>query len=224
MKNTTPYKNWARVYDLIYSNKNYKKESEKIIKIITQYKNNNGNLLLDVGCGTGEHIKYLNKKFRCEGLDINKELLSFAKRKVKIVKFHKGNMINFRLKKRYDIIICLFSAIGHVKTIKKLKKTLKTFERHLNFGGIVIIEPWFTKKEYKKGRLDLTTYKDENIAIVRTNVSKIKGDIAVLDFHFLIAEKNKDVKYYFSKQELGMFEINIFLKIMKDIGFKPKIL
>jgi UDP-N-acetyl-D-mannosaminuronate dehydrogenase len=33
--------------------------------------------------------------------------------------------------------------------LKNLEKTMKSFAKHLKKGGVVIIEPWFTKSIYK---------------------------------------------------------------------------
>jgi hypothetical protein len=49
MEDQLLYKDLARYYDLIYSYKDYQKESEEIIRLIKQYKTSPGdNLLLNI--------------------------------------------------------------------------------------------------------------------------------------------------------------------------------
>jgi len=57
------YKKYAYVYDLIYSNKNYKKDSERIRKFIKRYKKTKGRDLIEFACGSGNFLKYLKKDF-----------------------------------------------------------------------------------------------------------------------------------------------------------------
>jgi hypothetical protein len=40
----------------------------------------------------------------------------------------------------------------------------------------------------------------------------------------LVAERNKNVNYFFDKHELGLFEIDKTLTIMKKAGFQAKFL
>ncbi len=218
------YKNLSKYYDSIYSWKNYKKESETITKLILKYKKTKGIKLLEVACGTGKHLQYFKSKFKCTGVDINQEVLSLAKKRIKNVTFKKADMINMKLNKKFDIITCLFSSIGYVKTYTNLKKTIRNFYNHLADGGVVIIEPWLTKSAFKIGSPHLSIYQDKNLKIAREVVSKIKDNISVMDMHYLIAEKNKDVKHFIGRNELGLFEIDKTLKIMKDAGFNAKYL
>ncbi len=67
-------------------------------------------------------------------MDSSKEMLKVARKNVDAVTFLQGNMIKFDLKKTYDIITCLFSSIGYVKTYKNLRKTLSNFFNHLKDG------------------------------------------------------------------------------------------
>ena len=53
MKRQAIYRHLAEYYDLLYPEKDYKKESDKIRKIIKRHKKTNGNHLLEVACGTG---------------------------------------------------------------------------------------------------------------------------------------------------------------------------
>jgi len=64
MKEWELYNKTAKYYDLIYGWKDYRKESEFIHKLIQKHKKNTGNELLDVACGTGNHIRYLKKKLQ----------------------------------------------------------------------------------------------------------------------------------------------------------------
>ena len=68
----------------------------------------------------------------------------------------------------------------------------------------------------------MLTYKGKDINICRVNVSKIKGNTTILDFHFLIAEKNKEVKYFRDVHELGLFDTNKTLDFMKKSGLTAK--
>ena len=114
------YKELAKYYDLIYHWKDYKAEAETIQNLIKKYKTSDGNNLLDVGCGTGMHIKYFRDEFACTGIDINKEMVEVAKTKVEGVSFKQGDMVDFDLNIEFDVILCLFSSIGYVKTYDNL--------------------------------------------------------------------------------------------------------
>jgi ubiquinone/menaquinone biosynthesis C-methylase UbiE len=218
------YKKLAKYYDLLYSWKDYKGEVSTIKKLIKKYKRSKGNELLDVGCGTGQHLKYLMNDFTCTGSDINSEMLEIAEENIKAVSFIQADMITMDLKKEFDIILCLFSGIGHVKTYKNLEQTINNFSNHLKKNGVVIIEPWLTKSIYEAGRPGMTTYDSDNIKIARLNTTKIENDLSILEMYYLIAERNKDIEYLSEKHELGLFEIDKFLEYMTNVGLKSEYL
>ena len=142
-----------------------------------------------------------------------------AREKHPNTEFIQANMVNMDLGKRFDVITCLFSSIGYVKTYSNLEKTLNGFSRHLFSGGVAIIEPWFTKDVYSVGRPSMTVYEDDDLKIARVNVSEIDGDVSVMDMHYLIAERGKKVKHFVDRHELGLFEVDKTLEIMKGVGF-----
>jgi ubiquinone/menaquinone biosynthesis C-methylase UbiE len=55
------YHKSARIYDAIYAShgKDYEAEAEKLHNLIQQYKKSPGITLLDVACGTGNHVAQL---------------------------------------------------------------------------------------------------------------------------------------------------------------------
>jgi SAM-dependent methyltransferase len=152
-------------------------------------------------------------------MDSSKEMLKIARKNVDAVKFLQGNMIKFDLKKTYDIITCLFSSIGYVKTYKNLRKTISNFYNHLKQGGVLIIEPWFTESVYQAGSPHLITYEDDYTKIARVNVSEKRGNLSILRMHYLIGVENKEVVHFKNKHELGLFEKEQTLQIIRETGF-----
>lgn len=224
MKSEALYKDLAKYYDLIYTWKNYKSEANKIKTLIKKNKKSKGNDLLEVACGTGKHLQYLKNNYNSFGTDISKKMVQVAKKNVKGCKFAVGDMTKLNLKKEYDVILCLFSSIGYVKTYKNLEKTLKRFFDHLKPGGVLIFDPWFDSKSFKPGHLHMTTYDGDDIKIARLSDSKKSGNISIIEFSFLISKKNKKVEYFKDRHELGLFENDKTLKIMKRIGFNARFL
>jgi len=177
--------------------------------------------MLDVACGTGNHIQYMKKYFKITGIDLDKDMLRIARKKFPDVKFVRGDMKTFLLNKQFDVIVCLFSSIAHLKTYNNLEKTIRNFSRHLKSGGVVIIEPFVSPELYIDNILDAYTVDMPDLKLTRMNRSKRKGNIAIYDFHFLVGERGR-IRYFVDVMKLGMFESSRVLKIMKNAGLNAK--
>jgi ubiquinone/menaquinone biosynthesis C-methylase UbiE len=218
------YRELAKYYDLIYSFKDYRKEVARIRALISKYKKSEGRDLLDVACGTGHHLEYLKDEFSCMGVDISNEILNVARTNVEGVAFRQADMTTLNLGRKFDVITCLFSSIGYLKTYNNLRKTMQNFSKHLKKGGVVLVEPWFTKSTFIPGYPGMETYDSKEVKIARLNVSELRGNLSVMDMNYLIAEKNKGVKHFVDRHELGLFEIDETLAIMKKTGLLAKFL
>jgi ubiquinone/menaquinone biosynthesis C-methylase UbiE len=220
MKEQMLYRELAKYYDKIYQWKDYTEETEKIKELIKHYKTTQGNSLLEVGCGTGHHIQHLKDAYKCMGLDINKEILQVAREKHPETEFIQANMITMNLGRQFDVITCLFSSIGYVKTYSNLEKTLHAFYNHLISGGVTVIEPWFTKDVFTAGFPSLDVYEDDDLKIARGCVSEVDGDVSILYMHYLVVERGKKIKHFVDRHEMGLFDIDRTLEIMRDVGFE----
>jgi ubiquinone/menaquinone biosynthesis C-methylase UbiE len=77
MDKINSYNYFAPIYDALFValGKDYQTEAEKINELIVEYKSSAGNEVLDLGCGTGEHIKYLKNKYSIIGMDNSEDML-----------------------------------------------------------------------------------------------------------------------------------------------------
>jgi ubiquinone/menaquinone biosynthesis C-methylase UbiE len=218
------YRELAKYYDLLYSWKDYGKESETLVQLIGRYKRSPGNDLLDVGCGTGKHAAQLAKKFDCVGVDSSEEMLEAARHNAQGVKFVPGDMTSFDLGREFDVILCLFSTIGYVRTYPKLARTLRNFSRHLKPGGVVIIEPWFTKSTAIDGHLHVLAQGTDDLKIVRVDHTRVRGDASVLDERIVVADREKGLSVFSDRMVMGLFEKDKFLRLMREAGLEAKYL
>jgi len=214
------FRDYSKYYYYLYSKKkNYKKEAEIIRNIIKLFQKKASKTLLDAGCGSGDHLKYLSKDFKCLGMDINKDAIEIARKNVTKADFKVSDMIKFDLKRDFDILICLFSAIAYVQTLDNLLKTLQNFYNHLEDKGLLIIEPWIFKKDFKKWYLGFDTLSDKEVKFVRFTLSKIVESKWLLIMHYLVREDGK-VKCFKETHELLALNCEDYIKALKLVGFK----
>ncbi len=213
------YKQLADYYDEIYHFKNYQKEAEKIETLIQQHKKSGGNHLLDVACGTGNHIVYLKQRYDVEGIDASPEMLKVARKKLPNVIFHRGDMTGFKLNTKFDIVTCLFSAIGHVKTKARMRSAIRSMASHLQPGGLMILEPWITPANFKKGLVSFNFVDKPDLKIARINITKTRGPVSALEFHFLIGTPNK-VQHIVDRELLGLWTHEEYLDAFRDVGLE----
>ena len=73
-------KDYSLLYDLIYSKKDYKAETNLISELIKKFLSSKVNIL-DIGCGTGQHtLELLKKGYKVTGVDLSNEMLKIAKK------------------------------------------------------------------------------------------------------------------------------------------------
>ena len=191
------------IYDLVYSFKDYAKESDEIIQSIKS-KNSTCKSILDVGCGTSEHHKYLSKYFTIDGLDLNEKFIKISKQKNLQGNYFVENIIDFNLNKQYDVITCLFSSIGYLETTYEIVSALKCFSNHLKPDGLIIVEPWFTKENWHNGKIGMLTYDKENIKICRINKSYLADDFSILNFEYLVGTMEHKIQYFKEEHKLRL--------------------
>ncbi len=218
-----PYSLSARVYDKIYAWKDYAVEARRIRRIIQENGRGRSTTLLDVACGTGAHLAYLSRWYDSTGLDLTEGMLRVARRKLPNVRFVRGRMEEFDLGRKFDVLTCLFSAIGYVRSVPELRRTLRNFAAHLNPGGVAIVEPWLTAATYRAGSIHLRTYGTEALPIVRMNRAEKRGHRSVMDMHHLVGT-SRGVYHWVEHHDLGMFEVPTYLAAFRAAGFRARFL
>lgn len=186
------YSRSALYYDalLTASGKNYAREAAVICELVDRYKRSEGRRLLDVGCGTGRHLEQLVKRFECEGLDIDRSMLALAAERCPDARLHLTDMIGFNIGTRFDVIICLFGSIAYLPTLQRFEQAISNFARHLNPGGIAIVEPWLRPSEWEDGRVSASYADLPDVKIARMHVARRDDNVALLNFHYMVGMRD----------------------------------
>jgi len=207
------------LYDEIYGRmKNYAEEAEKIRSVI-RASHPGAVSVLDVGCGTAEHARRLKRDLQIDGLDLSEEFLEIARAKNPDCDFHLGDMTDFHLPKRYDVVMSLFSAIGYVVTEEKLRRALRCFADHLNPGGLVIVEPWLTPDRWKPGKPFMFTIDEPDFKLCRMNTTETRGGASYFEWHFLVS-KPEGTFHFTDEHHLGLFSVEQMKAAFADAGLE----
>jgi SAM-dependent methyltransferase len=209
------------LYNAIYAWKNYAAEAEQLHQIIERYKLSEGKRLLDVACGTGKHIEHLRAWYECSGLDNSPHLLKAARELNPNSEFFENDMRHFDFGVWYDAVVCLFSAIGYVRTFEALESTLSRFALHTAPGGVVVVEPWIFTENFKEGHLGFDYVDNPDYKVARMSLGAREGQISVLHFHFMLGCPD-GIEYWDDRSELGLFSKREYEEALERAGLETE--
>jgi len=135
---------YSKYYDLLYKDKNYQEEFDYIQKIISKH-GSPGKNILDIGCGTGKHLKYFKDAgYNIAGVDLSKNMIIEAKKHLN----QEEDLIcskasEFKFNKKFDIIISLFHVMSYQTSNDEIEKVFSNVREHLNNGGLFIFDFWY---------------------------------------------------------------------------------
>jgi SAM-dependent methyltransferase len=181
------YAKAAEFYDLLYGGqKDYVAEAELLAGIIREA-HPRARSVLDVGCGTGAHARGLTDVgFRVDGVDLEPTFVEIASAKCPEGAFAVGDMTTLDLPGRYDVVTCLFSAIGYARSEAMLRTTVERMRHHLNQGGILLVDPWFEPGQLTDSWITTLVGEGDGVTVCRMSRTAIEGSISRLEFEYLI--------------------------------------
>jgi SAM-dependent methyltransferase len=191
-------------YDHFYGGKDYAAEARRVTELI-RARRPGARTLLDVACGTGRHLERLRQEFACEGLDLDEGLLAIARRRLPGMRLTRADMADFDLGRRFDAVTCLFSSVGYLATVERLRSAVDAMARHLEPGGVLVVEPWVLPEAWiEGGTTTVEVVEDGDRKLVRVIASSRDGAMSRLRVHYAVAAAG-EVQTADERHELRLF-------------------
>lgn len=96
---------------------------------------------LDLCCGAGSLLKFVaGGRCRAIGLDISPSQLRHARRNAPEAKLIRGDVRDFELAERFDVITCLMDSLNYLTTKADLLKAFRNARAHLAEGGVFVFD------------------------------------------------------------------------------------
>src|SRR3989344_8472581 len=147
----TTFGGYARYYDLLYRDKDYRGETEFVERLIRAHLKN-PRRVLEMGCGTGIHgIMLAERGYDVVGIDLSEDMLIAASQRAASlqpeirnrVRFIKGDVRNAGVEGRFDVVLSLFHVVSYQLTNDDMRAVFANVKAHLAPGGVFIFDCWY---------------------------------------------------------------------------------
>jgi SAM-dependent methyltransferase len=213
------YTQLAPYYDAVYRaiGKDYAEEAATIRDLVRE-RAPDARSLLDVACGTGMHLEHLRRWFEVAGVDASADMLVWAKARLPGVELQVADMLDFDAGRRFDAVTCLFSSVAYMLTLDGLEAAVRNMARHLEPGGVLLIEPWLDPALWRPGSLHALLVNEPELKVARLSVSDVDGPIARTDMHYLVATPLEGVQYFTEPHELRLYYREEYIGALEAAG------
>jgi len=165
---------YADCYDAIYQEKHYQAECDLIERLFKMYGDGQIKTVLDLGCGTGNHVLPLSMRgFEVIGVDRSESMLAQARKKaaqsLPAVRdaFYQVDIRSVDLGRRFDAVLMMFAVLGYQLENADIMGVFRAARRHLNPGGLLLFDVWY-------GPAVLLQRPSERVKIIPTSTGKIQ--------------------------------------------------
>ncbi len=189
------YSVFAKYYDSLTANIDYKKRAEYFHEIIQKFKRTGGNILLDLACGTGSISEEMARLgYDVIGVDYSDEMLGIALDK----KFNSGLDIQYLCQDMrkldmfgsMDVTICALDSINHLASIGDVRKVFSNIALFSEPDGLFIFDV-NTLYKHRTILADNTfTYETDSVYCVWENTLIPETDEVRMNLEFFELEEN----------------------------------
>jgi SAM-dependent methyltransferase len=182
-------------YELI-EGRDWRSETNLITAILRKHESRS---IVDLGCGTGYHVRALAKRgFHATGIDISEQNIRFARKEAKRERvhphFHVDSYYAYRPDEEFDAALCLNWSIP--VTDDGLKQFLDNTNSLLRGGGVLIFDferiSEIVWKDVGKSMMDSWEHGKE--LVVRVSVGEIVSNVLYSRDVYAIYPKNSNPK------------------------------
>lgn len=134
------------LYDIAFGYRDFRKEVD-LLEAWCRRASGEGRprSVLELAAGPADHaIEFAARGARATALDLSPAMCEYARRKAAArgveVDVHCGDMLDFRLGRRFDLAILMISSAAHIYTLEAMVRHLRSIAAHLVPRGAYILE------------------------------------------------------------------------------------
>ncbi len=99
--------------------------------------------ILDIGCGTGEHLEQMRKNgYETLGIDNSADMIRVAKERFPHLRMIQDDMLHLTVTGTYDAAFSLFGTMNYLLDDLSMKKALRGIYHRIRKSGKFILEVW----------------------------------------------------------------------------------
>ena len=187
--------------------------------------------LLDLGCGTGEHLEPLAKSgFICTGIDSSEDMIRIGhSRFPEKIEFIRADMREISYNEEFDIIISLFGSMNYLISDDDVNRVFSNIYSALKKNSTALLEIWNSYpisliKEKPVSKVSITKY--SGTSIERERGFNLMDDetgktIVEVDYRYILKGNHahhdvftdKHIMRSFTPEEINPFIVNNGLKM-----------
>lgn len=209
----------SEVYDLVYKRrgKDYEQEAREVVTLVRSRKAD-ADSLLDVACGTGEHLRSLRHIFsHVEGVELSDTMREAARDKLPGVAVHPGDIRDFDLGRTFDAVTSLYSTVGYMASTAELDSAVASMARHVSPGGVLIVEPWYFPERFTDGHIGSDLVRDDARTVTRVARSVRHGDAVRQEAHYIVADAD-GIRHFEHVQVFTLFTPQQYVAAFERAG------
>lgn len=227
------FKNYSRYYNLLYKDKDYGSEVEYVEGLIKKFSQKKILSILDVGCGTGNHLAHFAAKgYEMSGIDLSADMISVAKKKFinqKNISLQCCDATDFNLGKKFDVIVSLFHVLSYQNSNESVKGVLNNIYNHLSNDGLFIFDFWYgpaVLKDLPQTRIKKLENNEIRVTRLAEPVMDENSNVVTVNYTMFVEDKsnraweviNEEHRMrYFFYPELELFLDHSGFKIIDNL-------
>jgi len=190
------FEEYARYYDLLYRDKDYRGEADYVHRLIQQHRPG-AKSILNLGCGSGRHDSYLAEcGYKIVGIDISEKMLTAARKAANSgdsPEYLLGDIRSFRSEQKFDAVIALFHVMSYQSRNEDLLAAFKTAHVQLKQDGLFLFDCWYGPGVLTdRPEVRVKTLEDERLKVTRIAHPDMIASRNLVDVNYQIFIEDKE--------------------------------
>ena len=224
------FEQYAKYYDLLYQDKDYKAESDYISSLINKHYPETKKIL-EFGSGSGIHGRLLgNLGYQVTGIERSQQMIELGNEKADLNKATSnfscvlGDCTETFIGNDFDAVISLFHVISYQTSNESVTAMLKNACKQLKPGGIFIFDYWYAPAVWNY-RPTLRVKKVENSELKITRIAEPecwedKNRVNVNYLTFIEDLSSGKISKIEETHEMRAFDLDEITQFSSSTGFE----
>ena len=202
----------------------YRREASHFIRALRTATRPAPRTLLELGSGGGNSASLFKSRFEMTLVDMSPRMLRVSRRLNPECEHIKGDIRKVRLGRQFDAVF-VHDAICHMTTEAELLAVMQTAYEHCSPGGVALFVPDFVRETFVAGTDQGGGDTDQgSVRFLQWVVDPDPADTTyVVDFAILIRDRKARARVEHDRHVLGLFRRSRWLRLMREVGFKARI-